>query len=348
MPDPAAQKTMVKLLLTLPSPILRLMSGGGVVYKGGATLDPRFQFLAYQARNGPPMSSVTAVEARAGAKAGFALVAGNPEPGVGFENQTLDGPNGEIPVRVYRPERRDPEAPALVYLHMGGGVIGDLETCHVFCSQIAKAAATTIVSVDYRLAPEHRHPAGLEDCLAAYRHVRDHAEAYGAKPGRVAIGGESMGGYFSAIICQDLKAAGEAQPEYQLLLYPCLDAVSDAPSMTLHADAFPLSLDTMNWFFAQYLPPDADPVSPRVSPMRAEDLSGLAPAIIVAAGFDPLSDQSEAYAKKLQAAGGKVVFRKYASLPHAFTSYNIVASADKASREVAELVARASQGALFS
>ena len=347
MPELTVQKLILKTLLSLPTPILRLIAGGGVIYKGGATLDPCFQFLAHQARTAPPMSSVTALEARAGAKAGFAMVASAPEAGVGFENETIQGPGGDIPLRVYRPEKRNPDAPALVYLHMGGGVIGDLETCHVFCSQIAKAAGATVVSVDYRLAPEHRHPAGLEDCLAAFRHVRAHAEDYGAKPGRVAIGGESMGAYFSAIITQDLRVAGEAQPDYQLLLYPCVDVASDTPSMTVHADAHPLSRDTMDWFLAQYLSTDANPADPRISPIRTTDFSGLAPAIIIAAGFDPLSDQAEAYAKKLIEAGGQAVFRRYSSLPHAFTSFNLVPAADKASREVAALVDKAGRGTLF-
>ncbi len=348
MPETTFQRVMVKTLLTLPSPILRMMSGGGVVYRGGATLDPAFQFLAYQARNQPPMSSLTALEARAGAKAALAMVAGRPAPDVRAEPLAISGPLGDIPTRVYRPRAIDPRAPVLVYLHMGGGVIGDLETCHVFCTHLAQAMRAAVVSVDYRLAPEHRHPAGLEDCLAAYRYVRDHAEDFGAPPGRAAIGGESMGGYFSAIIAQDLRAAGEAQPDYQLLIFPCVDVASETPSMAVHADASPLGRDTMDWFLAQYLPSDADPADPRVSPLRARDVSGLAPALIFAAGFDPLSDQAELYAKALLAAGGQVIFRRYANLPHGFTSFGLVPAAEKACEEIAQICAKAARGEAFA
>lgn len=348
MADPALQRVIIKGLLSLPTPILRTLAGGGVVYKAGRTLDPRFQFMAAQAKGQPPMSSVTAIDARAGAKAGFALATAKPDPGVRWDNQTVDGPDGAIPVRVYRPDKQDPNAPALVYLHMGGGVIGDLETCHAFCTVLARIVRCAVISVDYRLAPEHRYPAGLDDSLTVVRHVRDHAEQYGAPAGKVAVGGDSMGGYFSAIICHDLKAAGEPQPDYQLLIYPCVDATSETASMTIHADSYPLSLDTMNWFFAQYLSADADPSDPRLSPLRAPDQTGLAPAIIVTAGFDPLTDQGEDYAKALLAAGGKVVFRRYDSLPHAFTGFGLIASADAACREIAQLARKAVDGELFS
>ena len=348
MADPALQRVILKGLISLPNPILRAMSGGGVVYKAGRTLEPKFQFMAAQAKGQPPLSSVTAIEARMGSKAGFALATAKPEPGVRWDNQPIDSPNGPVPVRVYRPDNQDPAAPALVYLHMGGGVIGDLETCHAFCTVLAKTVRCAVVSVDYRLAPEHRYPAGLDDSLAVTRYVRDHADKFSAPVGKVAVGGDSMGGYFSAIICHDLKKAGEPQPEYQLLIYPCVDAASETASMTVHADSYPLTRDTMNWFFAQYLSADADPADPRLSPIRAADLSGLAPAIIVTAGFDPLSDQGEDYAKALIAAGNKVTFRCYDSLPHAFTGFGLIPAADAACREIAALARKAVEGKLFA
>jgi acetyl esterase/lipase len=338
MADPAVQKSILKLMLGLPTPVLRMLSGGGVVYKNGRTLDPRFQFFAAQARNQPPMSSVTAVEARAASHAGFSLTNGKLEPGVRVENLSVEGPNGAVPTRVYRPDNQDPAASALVYLHMGGGVIGDLDTCHTFCSVLARIVRCAVISVDYRLAPEYRHPAGLDDCLAAYRHVRDHATEFGAPAGKVAVGGDSMGGYFSAIIAQEMKRTGEAQPAYQLLIYPCVDVASETRSMTVHGDDYPLTTEVMTWFMAQYLTPECDPADPRLSPGRNPDLTGLAPAIIATAGFDPLTDQGEDYAKALKAAGNQVVFRRYDSLPHAFTAFGLVPSADEACREIASLV----------
>ena len=344
MADLALQRAILKGILTLPTAVLRVMAGGGVVHKGGRTLDPHFQFMAAQSKGQPPMSSVTAIDARLGARAGFAVATARPEPGVRIENLTVDGPDGAIPTRVYRPDNQDPHAPALTYLHMGGGVIGDLDTCHAFCSVLARVIRCPVISVDYRLAPEHRYPAGLEDSLAVYRHVRDHAAAFGAPPGKAAIGGDSMGGYFAAIITQDLRKAGEPQPAYALMIYPCVDVASETPSMSLHADTFPLTRDTMSWFMAQYLSPDANPADPRLSPIKEPDLTGLAPAIIVTAGFDPLSDQGEDYAKALIAAGGTVVFRRYDSLPHGFTGFGMIPSADRACREIAALARKMIEG----
>ena len=148
-----------------------------------------------------------------------------------------------------------------------------------------------------------------------------------------------MGGNFAAIICQDLKAAGEPQPAFQLLIYPCTDVASETPSMTTYADAFPLDRAMMDWFMGQYLAPASDPTFPRLSPIRAADLSGLAPAIIATAGFDPLTDQGEAYAKALRAAGVPVSYRCYESLSHAFTAFTgVIPAADAACREIAGLV----------
>ena len=347
MPDPALQKLALNVILSLPTPVLRMLSGGGVVHKGGRTLDPHFQLMAAQAKGQPPMSSVTAVEARMAARAGFALASARPEPGVRWEARVLDGPDGPVPTRVYRPDNQDPDMPALTWLHMGGGVIGDLETCHAFCTVLARTIRCAVISVDYRLAPEHRYPAGLDDSMFAYRFVRDHAADFGAPEGQAAIGGDSMGGYFSAIVAQDLKAAGEPQPSYALLIYPCVDVASETPSMTLHADTYPLTRDTMNWFMAQYLSADADPATPRLSPIRAADLSGLAPTLVVTAGFDPLSDQGEDYAKRLMAAGVPTVFRSYDSLPHGFTGFGALPAADRACREIAALARRAATGDLF-
>jgi len=241
MPSPATQRMVVKTLLSLPTAMLRLMSGGGVVYQGGRTLDPRLQYLASQGRGAPPMNLLSPEEARRVSAATLTLVTGPLEPGVRIETLTIEGPGGAIPARVYRPEIQDPEAPLMVFAHMGGGVIGDLDMCQAFCSILAKTGRGPVLSVDYRLAPEHRFPAGLEDVLAAYRWGRDNAERFGAPVAQAAIGGDSMGGNFAAVVCQDLKRAGEPQPALQLLIYPCVDVASETASMATYADAFPLS-----------------------------------------------------------------------------------------------------------
>jgi acetyl esterase/lipase len=345
MASAATQRMMVRTLLSLPRPVLRLMSGGGVVYQGGRTLDPRIQFLAAQGRKAPPIESLAPDEARRASDAALALVAGAPEPGVRRETVAIESPAGPIPGRLYRPAIQDPAAPLMVYGHMGGGVIGSLETCHVFCTILASCARCPVLSVDYRLAPEHRFPAGLEDMLAAFRWGRANADRFGAPTGKAAIGGDSMGGGFAAAACQQLKAAGEAQPELQLLIYPWVDLGCESASMTIYADSYPLTRAMLAWFAGHYMGPQDNPADPRLSPLAAQDLSGLAPAVVVTAGFDPLVDQGEAYARKLKAAGGHVIYRCYDALCHAFTAMTGAApSADVACREIAGLVREGFEG----
>jgi acetyl esterase/lipase len=345
MPSPATQRTIVRKLLSLPVPMLRLMAGGGVVYQGGRTLDPRLQYLAAQARGTPPMTAMSPEEARRANTAAVAVMSAEPDPGVRVEALTLDGPGGALPVRLYRPEAQDPAAPLMVFAHMGGGVIGDLDTCHAFCSILARTGRGPVLSVDYRLAPEHRFPAGLEDVLAAYRWGRDNAERFGAPVAQAAIGGDSMGGNFAAIACQELKRKGEPQPALQLLIYPCVDVACESASMTTYADAFPLTRAMMDWFMGHYMGPGDSPADPRLSPLRADDLSGLAPAVVVTAGFDPLLDQGEAYARRLKEAGVPVIYRCYDALAHGFTAFTgAVSCADVACREVAGLVREGFEG----
>lgn len=339
------RRTLARALLSLPSPILRLMSGGAVVYRGGRTLDPRFQFMAAQAARMPAMTSLSPEEARRTSAEGARVYGGRPEPGVRVEPLTIPAPDRSIPARLYRPEQPDPNAPAIVFAHFGGGVIGDLDTSHAFCGILAKVTRAPVVSVEYRLAPEHRFPAGLEDVLAAYRYVRDHAAQFGAPSGQAVIGGDSMGGNFAAVICQELARAGEPQPALQLLIYPCVDVASQSASMTTYAEAFPLSRPLMDWFMGHYMGPGADPADPRLSPIREADLAGLAPAVVVTAGFDPLVDQGEAYARRLRGAGVPVIYRCYDAMAHGFTAFTgVVPCADVACREVAGLVREGLEG----
>ena len=334
-----SERLAARTLLSLPGPILRTMSGGGVVYRGGRTLDPRLQLLATGAARGPAMSSLSPQEARrASAQILSALSAPSPY-GVRIEPLTLPGVEGELAARLYRPAKQDPVMPLMVFAHMGGGVIGDLETCDGFCGLFAEKVACPVISVSYRLAPEYRFPAGLNDMLAAYRWARDNAVRFGAPPGHAAIGGDSIGASFAAILAQDLRAAGEAQPALQLLIYPCVDMASQTPSMTTYADAFPLDCATMAWFIGHYLGAGDDVASLRLSPDRAIDLAGLAPAVVATAGFDPLVDQGEAYARRLRAAGVPITYRCYDGLTHGFTALTgAVPAAEAACCEIAGLV----------
>jgi acetyl esterase len=337
----------IKAVMSLPTPILRLLSGGGVVYQGGRTLDPHFQFLTAGARHLPGLHTLGAAEARAASAQGLAGVAGRREQGVRVEDLTIDGPGGDLPLRAYRPASQDPAAPLMVFAHFGGGVVGDLETCDAFCSIIAKVARCAVISVDYRLAPEHKYPAGLEDTLAAYRWARDNAARFGAPEGVAAIGGDSMGGNFAAILAQEMQRTGEPQPALQLLIYPAVDVASETQSMITYADAYPLSRQTMDWFMGHYMGPQVDPADVRLSPIKAASLKGLAPAIVITAGFDPLVDQGECYAHRLKDAKIPVIYRCYDSLAHGFTAFTgAVPAADTACREIAGFVRQAYDGML--
>ncbi|MFL5298103.1 MAG: alpha/beta hydrolase [Phenylobacterium sp.] len=343
--SPAAQRLVLQKVLSLPAPVLRLMSGGGVVYQGGRTLDPRLQYIAAQARGQPPLHTLPPEEARRVSAGMAALLSAPPGPGVRIENLDLPGPAGAIPARAYRPDGQDPEAPLLVYAHFGGGVLGDLETCHSFCTLLAATGRGPVLSVAYRLAPEHRFPAGLEDVLAAYRWGRDNAERFAAPLAEAAIGGDSWGANLAAVVCQDLKRAGEPQPVLQLLIYPATDVACESASVTTYADAFPLSKALMDWSMGHYMGPGDDPADPRLSPLKAKDLSGLAPAIVVTAGFDPLLDQGEAYARRLKEAHTPTVYRCYDALAHGFTAFTgAVPAADVACREIAGLLREGFEG----
>jgi acetyl esterase/lipase len=345
MAEPAIQRAALRGVLSLPRPVLRLLAGGGAVYQGGRTLDPRLQFLAHQARAAPPLSSLDPAEARLVSAQALKTFDGPIPPGVAIEPLTLATEAGALAARAYRPADQDPEAPVMVFAHMGGGVIGDLDTCHVFCALLADVAHMPVLSVAYRLAPEDRFPTGLDDMLAAYRWAADHAARFGAPAGIAAIGGDSIGGNFAAVICQELRRHREPQPALQLLIYPAVDVASETASMTTYADAWPLSRALMDWFVGHYLGPEDDPADPRLSPIRAGDLNSLAPAVIATAGFDPLSDQGEIYARRLLAAGTGVVYRRYDSLAHGFTALTGAApAADAACREIAALVREAWRG----
>jgi acetyl esterase/lipase len=264
---------------------------------------------------------------------------------VAISNLEIDTAAGSRRARLYRPSQADPKAPLLLFLHDGGGVVGAPEFSDGLLSRLAETARCPILAPAYRLAPEHRFPAGFEDALATYDWAESHAADFGV--GRVAVGGQSIGAGLAASLCQTLKAQGRAQPVLQLLICPILDAASDCQSLRTYADAWPLSQASLAWLLSQYLNPQDDPGDPRISPFRAVDVAGLAPALIVTAGFDPVVDQGESYARKLKAAGVPVVYRCYEALPHAFPVFAGVAScAETACREIGGLLRDGLSGGL--
>ncbi|MGH1345151.1 MAG: alpha/beta hydrolase [Nannocystales bacterium] len=226
----------------------------------------------------------------------------------------FDGPRGMVRVRIYAPPGVHGDAPVLVYFHGGGGVVGDLETHDVPCRVLCREAECTVVSVEYGLAPENPFPAGLNDCLAAFRWIRDHPELVNSD-GRLAVGGDSMGANLAASVA--LLTRGEGGPCFQLLIYPMTDPVEPSASRRAFARGFLLEADTVDWFEQTYLG-GADPNDPRIAVLRTPDLGGVASAYIATAGFDPLRDEGHAYADALQAAGVAVERRCFGDQVHGF------------------------------
>ncbi len=343
-------------MLNRPASLLVRQSGGRARIVAGRTLDPRFQFLEHRARAAQAKNAASPLaepsdalaagrqlaRARAQTRLLTDLFGGRQEPGISVRTLHVDGGDGPIGARLYSPYDQDKSLPIMVFFHFGGGVVGDLETCHSFCSMLARYGQTAVLSVDYRLGPEHRFPAGLDDALAAYAWADAHAASLGCAARPPAVGGDSMGGNFAAVICQSLKQRGQPQPSLQLLIYPALDMVTQASSDLDFADAFPLTRETIDWFLENYLPPGADRADLRLSPGLAPDVSGLAPALVFAAGFDILASSVEAYAEKLRAAGVRAIHQRFDSLAHGFTAFTgAIPAADRACRSMAQAFGRA-------
>jgi acetyl esterase len=338
------RRTLAQLALSRSEAALLKASGGEPRTVRGMTLDPRFQFIEAKARErGVDWGAMTPARLREQANLGTATFGGTCVSGVRTEKVYVTGRSHSVPCRLYLPTVRDNSAAMMVYYHFGGGVIGTLEDCHRLCSMIAKEAGAPVLSVDYRLAPEYKFPAGLEDAMAAYSWAVDNAARYGAPVHKAAVGGDSMGGNFAAVVAQEFRRT--KPPVLQLLIYPGLDLVSDTPSMHDFADAFPLTSDTVDYFMKQYLAENADPSDPRISPGRNQDLRGLPPALIYTAGFDMLLDQGEAYAQRLQEAGVKTSYTCFPELPHGFVAFTVVSrNAENAIRRIAQETAAALKG----
>jgi acetyl esterase/lipase len=237
-----------------------------------------------------------------------------------IEDVRIPGPAGEIPARVYSASAAAAPQPAIVYFHGGGWVQGDLETHHGLCARLAKHAGVLVVAVDYRLAPENKFPAAVEDCLAAYRWVRAKGRDVGADTARVAVAGDSAGGNLSAVVSQLAASGGSPVPTCQVLIYPAVDFSLDTDSHREMVDGHVIPRERVLWYMDQYLRNEADKTDLRAAPLRAASLKGQPPAMIVTAGFDPLRDEGRAYGDRLREAGVDVVYREYPGQIHAFVS----------------------------
>lgn len=339
------QRTVVRTISRLPKRALHRMAGEPLEIDGHV-FDLQLQAFAVQAaKRAGGDDDLTPESVRDGFRALAAATSPKPVASVAVHDRVISAAGGDLPCRIYHPAAAEGAAPGIVWFHQGGGVIGDLDTDHSLCTHLADRCGAVIVSVDYRLAPEHRFPAGADDALAAHQWVLDNADGLGIAAARVAVAGTSQGGMFAAMICQERRRRGEPQPFAQILLYPgLLHDVTGGGSLDSCADCFPLSVDTIQFFSSHYLPDPSAASDVRASPGLAEELWGLAPAIVVTAGFDPLRDQGNAYANAMKTAGVDVVHRSEDELCHSFT---LLAGISKAARaactrltdDVAELFA---------
>ncbi|HEY3993518.1 MAG TPA: alpha/beta hydrolase [Ktedonobacteraceae bacterium] len=260
------------------------------------------------------------VELRRASVLGVLAEAGVHESIGAVEDRFLPGPGGDLLVRIYTPATAEPgPLPVLVYFHSGGWVLGSVEGHDPICRALANRAACLVVSVDYRLAPEHPFPAAPEDCYAATLWVAEHANAINADPARIAVGGDSSGGNLAAAVALMARDRGGPDLCYQVLIYGETDYYEPGTaSYTTYAEGYDLTRASMIWFWDQYLANPSDRFNPYAAPLRATSLSGLAPALIITAEYDPIRDEAEHYARRLQEAGVTVRLSRYAGMIHGF------------------------------
>jgi len=287
-----------------------------------SAIDPNFQTLleaqAEQAAANPlpPIEELPPEMVRAGYRMQRQSQDQNAPKDLDVRDFAIPGPHGEIPVRFYEPQGLAKPSGLLVYYHGGGWTIGDLETHDGHCRRMARWGNCRVLAVDYRLAPEHAFPKGHDDALAAAKYAFDHSAELGVDPKRIAVGGDSAGGNLAASVALDLRDDPDRQLAFQLLLYPAVtDEWETASRKTL--DGPILTFQAMRWF-EKMLAAAGHPEAHRLSPMRAESLRGVAPALVVTAGHDCLKDEGAAYAERLADAGVAARHIEYPHLPHDF------------------------------
>ena len=232
-------------------------------------------------------------------------------------DRRIDGPGGPLPVRVYTPAGAGP-FPVFVFFHGGGWVTGNLDTHDGFCRIVSDWAECIVVAVDYRTAPEHRFPAAVDDCVAAMIWVADHAPELRGDPARIAVGGGGSGGNLAAVVAQTARDRGAPRLSYQILLYPVVDCGAETDSRHEFGHGYGLSRQQIAWFLDHYVPSDVDRTDVRLSPLRAKSFSGLPPALVITAEYDPLRDEGNAYARRLRDEGVTVQHEECAGMIHGF------------------------------
>lgn len=314
----AFQRKLLARVSRLPPTWVGKLPGGPPDVDGRA-LEPVMRLLAGVASRRRQYDAVSLPRARAELAARVELVSGETPLLESIEDVRIPAEGRSIEARIYTPPDPPKRSPALVFFHGGGWVLGDLDTHHQLCAVIALETPCKVISVGYRLAPEHEYPAGVDDALAAFRWTVEEAPRLRVDPDRVAVGGDSAGGNFAAVVCQRSRDAGPA-PCAQLLLYPSADGRRESGSQSAFASGYGLSREDLDWFYGHYLADPSQVLDPGVSPLLAESLEGLPPALVMTAGFDVLRDEGEAYARRLEAAGVDVWFEEASGLIHGFAS----------------------------
>ena len=311
------ERATVTVLGRAPAGVTRLI-GGPPATADGASIDPTTAALLRLTARLPSYAELPLDQARAQMDHDAALVGGPTIPMREVRDLRIDTEQGGIPARLYRADARDADR-LLVYFHGGGWVVGSVASADPICRFLARHAGVSVLSIDYRLAPECPFPAAPDDALAAFRFAVARAEDWGHDPALIAVGGDSAGGTLAAVLCQDLRSSAETRPAFQLLLYPGTDLSTKHPSFAQFAHGFFLTLEEVDWFIDQYLGqhPATDP---RVSPLLAGDMTGLPTAYVAVAGFDVLRDEGEAYARSMAAAGVPVALRRHDRLIHGFAN----------------------------
>jgi acetyl esterase len=281
-------------------------------------LDPQLQTMRDQRERDDvaPLYTMTLADARAADLASIQAGGGEPEPVREVVDLVISGPAGDLPLRVYRPSGERP-LPALLYFFGGGWVLGAIDTADGVSRSLANASGALVVVVGYRLAPEHPFPAAVEDCYATLRWVFGHASEIGADPARLAVGGDSAGGNLAAGVALRARDDGLVLAG-QLLVYPNTDQLADDESMRTADDRYLFNHHSVAWYRQHYLAGPGDAENPLASPLRADTLAGLPPALVITAEYDPLRDQGEAYARRLADEGVKVELSRYPGMAHGF------------------------------
>lgn len=280
----------------------------------------------------PPLDEMSVADARTASATAFASLSSKqvkPEEVAEVRELSMDGPAGAIGLRLYRPagSQASQALPGLVYFHGGGWVICDLDTHDQICRRLCNASGCAVVSVDYRLAPEHKFPAAVDDCFAATCWVADHAATLGINADRLAVGGDSAGGNLSAVVSLMARDAGVPKIRHQLLFCPATDMGGDTGSFDTNGEGYFLTKALMQWFFDHYLNGEQDVANWRASPLRAASHAELPSASVFVIGFDPLRDEGVAYAERLRQAGVAVELVRFDDQIHDFPLMDAVISA---------------------